>query len=125
MKTTLRFTLFLAILVIASGTLSAQQGKGSGGGGTGSSGGGSAGGTGGGGGGQGSSSTAAPPAGSSSAGSASRIETTMLAFEASDKIAEAIAKQIDGGTVFVYDSTSSANLQTYDTYAETVDLFGM
>lgn len=104
------FTLYL--LVPTSAVLG--QSKGSGGGSqTGGAGGGNQGGGSGGGG--------TPSAnGQQSSSSTSRIEASVMAYEASDKIAAHIADQVKGTKLIIYDAQTFAALQSYDAYAVTV-----
>ena len=104
------FTLFLLIPSALLG-----QSKGSGGGSS------QAGGTGGGNQGGGSGGGGTPSAnGQPSSSSTSRIEASVMAYEASDKIAAHIAEQVKGMKLIIYDAQTFAALQSYDAYAVTV-----
>lgn len=104
------FTLFL--LIPTSAVLG--QSKGSGGGSQ-------AGGAGGGNQGGGSGGGGTPSANSQqSSSSPSRIEASVMAYEASDKIAAHIAGQVKGMKLIIYDAQTFAALQSYDAYAVTV-----
>jgi hypothetical protein len=104
------FTLFL---LVSTSALFGQS-KGSGGGSQ-------AGGAGGGNQGGGSGGGGTPSAnGQQSSSSTSRIEASVMAYEASDKIAAHIADQVKGMKLIIYDAQSFAALQSYDAYAVTV-----
>jgi hypothetical protein len=104
---------FTLLLLVPTSTLFGQS-KGSGG----SS---QAGGTGGGNQGGGSGGGGTPSAnGQQSSSSTSRIEATVMAYEASDKIAAHIADQVKGMKLIIYDTQTFAALQSYDAYAVTV-----
>ena len=117
-RKTFLFVLVTAFLMMFGTCLSYGQ-KGSGGQ-TGSGGGASGGSqTGGNSGGAGTSQSAS----SSGSGQSTRIESTMLAYEASDKIAAQIATEVTGHTLYIYDGQSFAAIQAYDAYDATVGVF--
>lgn len=60
---------------------------------------------------------------SSGSGQSGRIEATMLAYEASDKIATHIAERVKGHALYVYDGPTFAAMQEYDAYDATVGIF--
>jgi hypothetical protein len=113
-----RFTGQLGILVLLGSwvcSASAQSSQGGGGG---------AGGGGGGANGSGGSQAAgAQQEGSPSSAPSGRIEATMLAYDASEKIAEHIKGLVGGHRLYIYDSQTFASIQTYDSYAATVGTF--
>lgn len=78
-----------------------------------------------GGGGQGGQTATSQQSASPSSSSSGRIEATMLAYEASDKIATYLADQVKAYRLFIYDNQTFASLQTYDAYAATVSAFEM
>jgi hypothetical protein len=114
-----RFGLALALVVIlGTGVAYGQKGSGGGGGGGNST-------TAGGGGGQTGPSGSAPGGNSSAATPSSRIEASMLAYEASDRIAAHIADQVRGHKIYIYDSQTFTSIQAYEAYATTVSAFEM
>jgi hypothetical protein len=106
------------ILAIGIQNAHAQKGSGTGTGSTSTGAGNSAGGG-------GSQGAGAQGVSSSGATPASRIEATMLAYEASDKISAHISDQIKGHTIYVYDSQTFASIQSYEAYSVTVGAFEM
>jgi len=108
--------------ILGTGGLYGQ--KGSGGGGSKSSSAGGGGNSGGSGGGQGGAS-GGQTGGSSNAAPSGRIEASMLAYQASDRIAKHIATQVQGHKLYIYDSQTFASLQAYEAYDATVSAFEM
>lgn len=76
-------------------------------------------------GGQAGQSAAGQGGGSGASGPSSRVEASMLAYEASDKIAARIADQVKGHTLYIYDGPTFASVQAYEAYAATVSTFEM
>jgi len=110
------------VLAVIVGTSVSYGQKGAGGGG----GGGNSPSGGGGGGGQGGQAGSPQGGGASNTASpSSRIEASMLAYEASDRIAAHIADQVRGHKIYIYDSQTFAGIQSYEAYVATVSAFEM
>jgi hypothetical protein len=111
----------LAIFLSVSGVLAQSKGSGGGSsqgsGGSGSGGGNGAGGSGGGSGGGGGTPSAN---GQQDSPSATRIEASIIAYEASNTIAAHIGGQVQNTKVLIYDSQTFASLQAYESYAASV-----